>query len=280
MPKLEVRRQVGCLEIALLPSAPYRVKYRAKQSSLGFALESQAGIHAIATDVRSTFRVRANSFAWLPAGCDVFSASDAGGEYLSVSGFNIVGGNNWQSDIFASVAARPARQLWAAMLLGEDDLVLEHLTSSLFTHFVRAQGQAPDREAKWMTEKRLRRIDDIINADLANSILVTDLANALGLSTGYFSRAFRAATGRSPQRHIIDQRLRRARSLVLSTNLPLTEVAMRCGFSSHSHMSTTFRRLMEVAPSELRSANVGRLHSFPDPDCRGPRPASVGGQGK
>ncbi len=248
----EVVRRVGRFGIALLPSAPYSTSHLTTCCSLGFSLDSQAGVHAIATDVKSPFRVRANTFAWLPNECDVYSSSDRGGEYLLISLSDPLGGQHWQTDVLDELAAHPARRLRAALILQGDDLELEHFASVLLDRFASVRDNRYLKPSNWMTEKRLRRVDEIIWAGLAANILVADLARELGLSPGYFSRAFRAATGRSPQQHIIDHRLRHARTLIASTRMPLTDVAMQCGFSSHAHMSTHFRRWLGVAPSDLR----------------------------
>jgi len=83
-------------------------------------------------------------------------------------------------------------------------------------------------------------------------VTVQELAGALGLSAGFFCRAFRAAVGQAPHDYIIDRRVSRARALLQNAALDLATIAHTSGFASHAHMTATFRKRLGVAPSELR----------------------------
>ncbi len=103
-----------------------------------------------------------------------------------------------------------------------------------------------------MTPQRLRRIDELIEAQLDAKLTVQDLAEALGLSTGFFTRAFKRATGRAPHEHIIDRRIARARRLLRDRRLGIAAVALAAGFASHAHMTATFRSRLGIPPNLLR----------------------------
>lgn len=103
-----------------------------------------------------------------------------------------------------------------------------------------------------MTPQRLRLIDELIEVRLDAKVTVQDLADAVGLSTGFFSRAFKAAVGKAPHDYIVDRRVSRARSLLDETKLDLTTVAHASGFASHAHMTTTFRGRLGITPAALR----------------------------
>jgi len=49
-------------------------------------------------------------------------------------------------------------------------------------------------------------------------------------------------------------RIERARELLSNPALSLTDIALDCGFSSHSHMTRVFRQFLGVTPSEYRRA--------------------------
>ncbi|MGI3745041.1 MAG: hypothetical protein ACRYF8_06050 [Janthinobacterium lividum] len=68
--------------IELLPAAGYATRYVAAQAAIGFAFESQRGLHAIGSDRVQPFDALPNGLAFVPAGCDVLSESPTGGEYL------------------------------------------------------------------------------------------------------------------------------------------------------------------------------------------------------
>src|SRR5215470_16457188 len=75
---------VGNDVVELLPRMPYDVSYTPAGPVIGFAFEVQAGTHRFGSDRRTPFRTRPNSLSYIPAGCDVASCSDSGGEYLIV----------------------------------------------------------------------------------------------------------------------------------------------------------------------------------------------------
>lgn len=83
------------------------------------------------------------------------------------------------------------------------------------------------------------------------------LANAAAqahLSPNYFSERFRQFTGVSFQVYLQNRRLRFARSLLVSTDLGVTEVCHAAGFNSPSHFGRAYRRRFGAAPSAGRDA--------------------------
>jgi AraC family transcriptional regulator len=63
--------------------------------------------------------------------------------------------------------------------------------------------------------------------------------------------------GQPPHRYILELRTEKAQQLILFTDRPLAEVAAACGFSSHSHLSSTMKRLRQTSPSALRHGSPG-----------------------
>jgi AraC family transcriptional regulator len=106
-----------------------------------------------------------------------------------------------------------------------------------------------------LTSRRLKRILDHFEARLADEIHLADLARDIGLPESYLARTFRAATGTTLHAALIERRIARARMLIeaaLRRTVPvrLADVAATTGFSSHAHMTTAFRRVLGVTPSE------------------------------
>ena len=102
-------------------------------------------------------------------------------------------------------------------------------------------------------EARVRRLDAYIRANLAQRLPVDDLAKAAGLSVFYFTRMFKAATGRTPHDYVMEVRVEEAQRLVTETSLPMAEIAARLGFANQAHFSAAFRRKRGCAPSRLRT---------------------------
>lgn len=91
-----------------------------------------------------------------------------------------------------------------------------------------------------------------INENLARSIKAADLYRLAGLSHSRFSEQFRAAFGQSLVRYIQAQRLKRARRLLCSTDMSVTEVAFACGFGASSLFNTAFKREVGASPTQFR----------------------------
>ena len=50
--------------------------------------------------------------------------------------------------------------------------------------------------------------------------------------------------------------MEKAKALIQHTAMPLTDIAMACGFNSASHFSNRFRSVLGVTPSQLRATKV------------------------
>jgi AraC family transcriptional regulator len=248
----------GAWSLELLAPNPYEARYTPSAPIIGFAFDAQVGTHAFGSDRRRGFRAKPNGLAFVPAGCDVFSNSATGGEYLKVTVESGTAGPwHWTQrfsdavDPAAIAAAHGLRRLLLAPY-PIDPLAAERLVQVLEGRGAAMLGAKPERPASWMTPQRLRVIDELIEARLEEKLGVADLAEALDLSAGFFSRAFRRATGRSPYDYIVDRRIARVRLLLRDRGLGLAAIALAAGFASHAHMTATFTRRLGVTPQNLR----------------------------
>ena len=78
------------------------------------------------------------------------------------------------------------------------------------------------------------------------------LALIAGMSRSAFASAFRHAFGQSPMSLVKVVRLRRASELLITTALPVGEVAKRVGFASRSNFSVAFSEYHGTDPSGFR----------------------------
>ena len=96
-----------------------------------------------------------------------------------------------------------------------------------------------------------------MDAGAREPLSLAGMAGRVGLGRFHFLRAFRAATGTTPHQYLVAARLRRAARLLLTTPLPVTEVALEAGFGDLSNFIRTFRR------ASGRSPRAFRLHRGP-----------------
>lgn len=105
-----------------------------------------------------------------------------------------------------------------------------------------------------MADTRLSRALHSIFEQPAVAYTVDSLALIAGMSRSAFAPAFRRAFGQSPMNLVRLVRLRRAGELLITTALPVAEVAKRAGFSSRSNFSVAFSEHHGMDPSRFRRA--------------------------
>ncbi len=91
-----------------------------------------------------------------------------------------------------------------------------------------------------------------IQEHLADPLPVRDLAARALMSPRTFARRFRAATGTTPHRWLLDQRLLLAERLLEDTDLPVDAIAARCGFGSPDTLRHHFALRRRTSPTTYR----------------------------
>jgi transcriptional regulator GlxA family with amidase domain len=102
--------------------------------------------------------------------------------------------------------------------------------------------------AAWQVRRAIEYIEEHLGAKLGAS----DIAAAIGLSKGHFSRAFKGSIGTSPMAFVAMRRVERAKSMMRTSAKCLADVALACGFSDQSHLNKHFRRLVGSTPGRWR----------------------------
>jgi AraC family transcriptional regulator len=138
---------------------------------------------------------------------------------------------------------------------------LAHLADTLVARALLVSGaERARRRRPDLAPFNLRRVQEHIDSRLAERVTVEELAAVAGLSRGYFSRAFLAATGESPHQFILARRLAEARRRLDEGAGDLAVIAVQTGFSSHAHLTTAFGQAFGMAPQAYR-----RLRRAADP---------------
>jgi len=145
-----------------------------------------------------------------------------------------------------------------------EQLYREYLTHALVLRILSLQGaptiaskSLPSKNLSSLPYRALRRVLERMN-ELGDNLSLEELSKESGYSRNHFSRMFQAATGRTPHNYLTHLRLERAQELITKDEVSLVDVAMACGFSSHSHMTRVFRKILGVTPSEYQRHLTGR----------------------
>lgn len=144
----------------------------------------------------------------------------------------------------------------------------------VFAALVREKS-APDQHARAMVDALVRQLDILLRRDLsrrhdstaraivnavellmeeryAEHLSIDAVAREVGVSGSTLRAYFAAELGMSPQRRLLEIRLRHAVSLLQTSDLTLASVADRCGYHSASHLSRHVKAALSATPGEIR----------------------------
>ncbi|MCW2305689.1 GlxA family transcriptional regulator [Rhodobium gokarnense] len=85
------------------------------------------------------------------------------------------------------------------------------------------------------------RAVEVFKANLETPIQIAAVAQKVGVTVRQLKRLFKDHLQISPSRYFRQERLKRARELLLYTNMPVSEISLAAGFSSHSHFTRCYR---------------------------------------
>jgi len=133
----------------------------------------------------------------------------------------------------------------------------EFLGLAIVTHILSRYGDiapAADRRAGALPKWRLKHATEFIEARLGSPLTLADVAGAAGLSRMHFAAQFRAATGVRPHEYVLQRRIEKAQYMLNTTDIPIAELALMVGFSSQSHFTVVFKRIMGLTPGRWRQS--------------------------
>jgi AraC family transcriptional regulator of adaptative response / DNA-3-methyladenine glycosylase II len=111
-----------------------------------------------------------------------------------------------------------------------------------------------------LAQHAARMIDHAVR--LGTAVRMPGLAARLGVTERHLRRVFAQAHGVSPIDYLTTQRLLQAKQLLTDTDLPVTEVALACGFESVRRFNAVFAEQVRLKPTELRRAG-GAARALP-----------------
>jgi transcriptional regulator GlxA family with amidase domain len=150
-----------------------------------------------------------------------------------------------RQDLGNEIALKISRQ----MLLQEQSVVVP--------------GSTNPRTATRYHSPPVQRALTMIEAGVGQSITVNELASRIGISRRELLRLFRRELNNTPSRILAARRLDRSRSLILNTNLPMATIAESVGFSSQSHLTTSYHVEFGITPAQQRREYKAASHRLP-----------------
>lgn len=137
----------------------------------------------------------------------------------------------------------------------DNGLYLDSLTNVLAVNLLRHHTASKPQLSIYeggLSTRQLGKVLDYIDAYLDKNIRLANLAQLLGMSPFHFSRLFKQSIGMTPHQYLSQQRVERAKQLLKKTDRLIIDIALECGFSSHSHLSKQFRQITGITPKAYR----------------------------
>ena len=149
-------------------------------------------------------------------------------------------------------------------MLFRSSTLVDTLGLSLAARLVQNQVDTPVRDVSaratqaGLDRRRLTRVLDYIGANLEGDLTLARLASVACLSRFHFSRAFKAAIGRSPHHYVGAKRLERAKQMLEKGDQPLAHIALILKFSCQANFTRAFREATGQTPAQYRRS-VGMI---------------------
>ena len=103
----------------------------------------------------------------------------------------------------------------------------------------------------------------LMEANIEDPLSIDEIARMSSVSQRQLQRLFRRALRQTPAQYYVGLRLRRARELLLQTDMPIMGITLACGFRSPAHFSKTYRAVFGRLPSHERTGADCPASMFP-----------------
>ena len=110
---------------------------------------------------------------------------------------------------------------------------------------------------------RLRKAKDRMDREFDQPLDVPALARFAAMSTGHFSRSFKAAFGESPYSYLMTRRIERAKNLLRRGDVSVTDACFAVGCTSLGSFSSRFNEILGESPSAYRARSHAPVEFIP-----------------
>jgi len=133
-------------------------------------------------------------------------------------------------------------------------LAMEQVTDTILISMLQSVGnkQIKSPLKGGLSPKICLHVCDYIQANYQRKIYLSELADLAQLSEFHFCRMFKESLAQTPQEYLTNVRIEHVKHALNYTQLTLTDIALKVGFSNQSHMGRYFKKLIGVSPREFR----------------------------
>ena len=136
------------------------------------------------------------------------------------------------------------------------------LLQEMFYYILRAiSGKGEDakpapKQEKLKTSDDLSRVLDYIFENVQNNITLQDLANICCLEKTYFLKKFKTLTGYTPMAYVRKEKIKKAKELLIYSDMNITQISEAVGFESIHHFSNVFSKATGMSPNKFKKEHM------------------------
>lgn len=213
--------------------------FNPKKGDLVFINNSELHFYHNATDLR---------YMCVILNPKMFADTDSDNIYIQ----NFIQSDKYVEDVFSEMAKefREKKDGYNVAIKG--------LTYKLMTYLLRnyQRNYEPSSVANEIMAKRINEIIEYISLHYADTLTSAELSKKWFLSESYFCRFFKKATGQPPTEYINRIRVDKAAVLLKKTNESITKISSKVGFDDVNYFSRTFKKFMNISPSEYKKSGA------------------------
>jgi AraC family transcriptional regulator len=134
-------------------------------------------------------------------------------------------------------------------------LLVDSLKTTLAIHLLRNYCTTLPRlsiYADGLSAAKLALVKDYIHNHIDRDLKLTELSAIVQISSYHFLRLFKKSLGITPHQYILQKRIDRAKYLLKSSSLDISEIALRVGFCDSSHLTRCFKSILGKTPNQWR----------------------------
>ena len=135
----------------------------------------------------------------------------------------------------------------------ENEFLARRKVYELLYQFYRYSQVASKAEKLKIDHRLISKSIEYIDNNFSKNILLKDIAESIGFSPTYFHKIFTAYTGQTPHLYLLQKRIVAAKHYLLTTDIPISEIAELCGFSSFSYFDYQFKKQVGMTPNKYRN---------------------------
>lgn len=135
------------------------------------------------------------------------------------------------------------------------EFLIENLSVLIIANLIRQikhNLQPKPHNIRRTNKENIGKVIDYMNENFTSDISCSELSKLMSMDKFCFIRNFKSQTGKTPYEYLLDLKIEKAKKMLKSNKYTVTEISMMCGFSSHSHFTSTFKKKTGISPTEYK----------------------------